>query len=128
MPSPPVVWYIHISPAPRERVEVKCLRAMMYCPSADHVGLFSRRKFSFVTSLAFVPSAFIIQILSPPPASLVKAIFFPSGLKRGCCSAGNRHGINIAEQVERDCFSVGAHVEIHPRSFVDREGNIFVIT
>ena len=30
----------------------------------------------------------MIQILSPPPASLVKRIFLPSGLKRGCTSKG----------------------------------------
>ena len=49
-----------------------------------NTGLFSRRKLSFVTCRRSVPSAFITHRLSPPPASDVKAMCLPSGLKRGC--------------------------------------------
>jgi hypothetical protein len=43
----------------------------MYRPSGDHTGSYRRRKSSFVTAIASLPSAFITQTLSPPPASLM---------------------------------------------------------
>ena len=70
MPTP-LAWYSQISPEPSERVPVKCLRAAMYWPSGDQVGVYSMRKSSFVTALASLPSAFITHTLSPPPASLM---------------------------------------------------------
>jgi len=49
-----------------------------------------------VICLASAPSAFMIQMLSPSPASLVKAIFEPSGLKRGCMSHASPVRIGVA--------------------------------
>ena len=42
------------------------------------------------------PSVFMIQILSPPPRSEVKAICRPSGEKRGCTSNGRPLAIRVA--------------------------------
>lgn len=55
-------------------------------PVGDQLGWFSRRKSSFVTCRLSLPSAFITQILSPPPRSEVKAMRLPSGEKRGWTS------------------------------------------
>ena len=68
-----------ISPAPSERVPVKCLRAAMYCESGVQAGLLRRRKLSFVTCCGFLPSRSMIQMLSPPERSEVNAIHLPSG-------------------------------------------------
>jgi len=46
--------------------------------------LFKRVKVSVVIARGEAPSAPITQILSPPPRSEVKAIWRPSGEKRGC--------------------------------------------
>ncbi len=59
---------------------MQCLRATMYWPSGDQAGLLSRRNDSLVTAWGFEPSRFMIQMLSPPPWSLVKAMVLPSGL------------------------------------------------
>ena len=40
-------WYNQISPAPSERVDVKCFRAAMNSESGVHVGLLSSRKLLF---------------------------------------------------------------------------------
>ena len=85
-PLPPERWYIHSSPAPSERDEVKCFRATMNWPSGDHSGWFSRRKVSFDTWVGLEPSASMIQILSPPARSDVKAMWRPSGDHFGCMS------------------------------------------
>jgi hypothetical protein len=55
-------------------------------PSGLQVAWLSSRKSSLVSWRLSEPSAFMIQILSPPPRSDVKAIRRPSGEKRGCCS------------------------------------------
>ena len=65
---------------------MKCLRATMNSPSGDQSGEFSRRKLSSDTCVGFDPSRFMIQILSPPSRSEVKAIFVPSGEYFGCMS------------------------------------------
>ncbi|MDT4866448.1 hypothetical protein D3C73_665130 [compost metagenome] len=85
-PPPPERWYIHISPAPSEREEVKCLRPTMNWPSGVQAGEFSRRKVSLDTWRGFEPSRSMIHRLSPPPRSEVKAMERPSGEKRGCMS------------------------------------------
>ncbi|MNT12073.1 hypothetical protein D3C86_1522750 [compost metagenome] len=85
-PPPPARWYIHISPAPSERDEVKCLRPTMNWPSGDQSGWVSRRKVSFDTCLAFDPSRSMTHRLSPPPRSEVKAMERPSGENLGCMS------------------------------------------
>ncbi|EPR73010.1 hypothetical protein ADIWIN_1987 [Winogradskyella psychrotolerans RS-3] len=82
-PSPPLMWYCHISPAPRDLPEEKCFLAIKKLPSGTHSALLSKRKVSFVICFGSVPSLFITQILSPPPASEVKEIHSPSGLNRG---------------------------------------------
>ena len=58
----------------------------MYWPSGVQYGLLSRRKSSFDTWVAPLPSAFMRQRLLPPPRSEVKAISLPSGEKRGWMS------------------------------------------
>ena len=88
---------------------VKCFRAARYSPSADHVALFSRRKLSLVTCRLSDPSAFMIQILSPPPRSDVKAIFDPSGEKRGCISHGRPLAIFVAAQRAAFPTLLGGH-------------------
>ena len=85
-PSPPETWYIQTSPVPSERWVVKCFLATMYWPSGLQLGWFIRRKLSWVSWRLSLPSRFMIQMLSPPPRSEVKAIRLPSGEKRGWVS------------------------------------------
>ena len=61
-------------------MEVKCLRAAMNSLSGVQAGLFSNRKLSFVTWTGSEPSRPMIQMLSPQPRSVVKAMNRPSGL------------------------------------------------
>ena len=74
---------------------MKCLRAAIYWPSGLQVGAFSSRNVSRVIARAPEPSAFITQILSPPPRSEVKAISRPSGEKRGCMSKARPEVIRV---------------------------------
>jgi hypothetical protein len=55
------------------------LAATRYSESGDQFGSLVRRKVSLVTCCGFEPSRFMIQRLSPPARSLVKAIHFPFG-------------------------------------------------
>ena len=65
---------------------MKCLWPAIHSPSGLQAGLLTRRKLSFETCFGSLPSRFMIQMLSPPARSLVKAIHCPSGEKRGCMS------------------------------------------
>jgi hypothetical protein len=80
---------------PSERPVVKCFLAAMKRPSLLQVGWLSRRKSSLVTWRLSLPSAFMIQILSPPPRSEVKAMRRPSGEKRGCTSQARPSAIRV---------------------------------
>ncbi|WP_235562796.1 hypothetical protein [Brevundimonas sp. Root1423] len=55
-------------------------------PSGVHSGWFTSRKVSFDTCVGLEPSASMIQMLSPPPRSEVKAMWRPSGDHFGCIS------------------------------------------
>ena len=69
--------------------------ATMNRPSRLQLGWLSRRKSSVVTCRLSDPSQFIIQMLSPPPRSDVKAIRRPSGEKRGCTSHASPSAIRV---------------------------------
>ena len=92
----PAAWYSQSSPAPSERVEVKCLRATMYCPSGVQVGLLSRRKSSSVTWRASPPFAATVQMLLAPFRSEVNAMRRPSGDQRGCTSQARPEVMRVA--------------------------------
>ena len=85
-PSPPLAWYIQISPAPSERSFTKWRRTKMYWLSGDQAGLLTNQRFSLLTWRAPLPSRAITQMFHSPSRSLVNAIDLPSGLKRGCMS------------------------------------------
>src|SRR5690349_7448181 len=76
----------HISPAPRLRREVKCLRPTTHRPDGCRFPSLKSRKSSFVRAALPEPSGAIVQRLSPPPRSLVKRMLLPSGLQSGWCS------------------------------------------
>ena len=94
-PPPPETWNSQISPVPSERPVVKCFLAAMNRPSGLHEGWLRSRKSSFETWRLSEPSAFMIQILSPPPRSEVKAMRRPSGEKRGCTSQARPSAMRV---------------------------------
>ena len=58
----------------------------MYCPSGVHSGETYSALFPRVTCVVSVRSSLMVQRLSPPLLSEMKATDSPSGLKRGCTS------------------------------------------
>ena len=69
-----------------ERVDTKCLRAARKRPSGLQTGLLTSRKSSRLICFGSPPVVEIVQTLSPPLRSLMKAISEPSGLNRGIMS------------------------------------------
>jgi hypothetical protein len=69
-----------------------------------------------------LPSTFITQILSPPPRSDVLERQPLGDASRR--AARDRHGVEVAEQIEGDQPAVGRDVDVHPAALVDTQGDL----
>src|SRR6478735_1195681 len=82
-PLPPSTWNIHSLAVPKVPPDRD---TTTYFPSGDHAGDTYMFTLPVVSAVVSEPSAFIVQTFSAPDRSDTKAIFFPSGEKRGCAS------------------------------------------